>query len=69
MKILNNSILEVKKGDNEYGFHCAGNSPLGEVYDVLSEMRNYVGGRLVEQMKQEEAAKTKVETPCPSPTP
>jgi len=39
--IKNKTFLEVKKGDRNYQFICEVESPVGEVYDALSEMRGY----------------------------
>lgn len=34
--------LAIKKDEKVYSFECDNNAPLGEIYDSLSEMRNYV---------------------------
>jgi len=40
--IRNQTCIEIKKGEKTYCFSCDMSAPLGEVYDVLLEMRNYV---------------------------
>ena len=40
--------LEIKKKDRSYVLQLSSDSPLGEVYDVLSLMRGYI----VEKMKE-----------------
>lgn len=45
------TVLEVKRGDRFYHLQCDPDSPLGELFDVLSEMRSYVTERIVEAQK------------------
>lgn len=44
-------ILEVKKDDRSYQLHLPENCPLGEVHDVLFQMRCYVVDRINESQK------------------
>lgn len=53
------SILEVKKEERSYQFHCSPNSPLGEIYDALSQMRAYVINRMVEEQNAEQPPEEK----------
>jgi hypothetical protein len=39
--IKNKTSLEIKKGERIYQFICELDSPLGEVFDVMSEIRGY----------------------------
>ncbi len=51
------SVLEVKIGERKYTLELDPMSPLGEVYDALSQIRGYV----IERIKAEdEASKSKV---------
>lgn len=59
--IKNQTILEIKKGDRIYQLHLSSESPLGEVFDVLTEMRGFVLKKL-EEASQTEIVKTD-ETP------
>jgi len=58
--IQNKIQLEIKKGERSYQLNISPDSPLGELYDVLSEMRGYVYTRLKEV---EEASKAQDEKP------
>lgn len=42
MKISNFIHLHVSKDEKDYTFSCANDSPLGEVFDALCQMRNHV---------------------------
>jgi len=46
--IKTKSILEVKIGERIYNFECYPDSPLGECFDALSQMRGYVLNKMVE---------------------
>ena len=59
--IKNNTILEIKKNDRIYQLHLSFDSPLGEVFDVLTEMRSFVLKKL-QEVSQIEIVKTD-ETP------
>lgn len=58
-----NQILEMNKGDRLYQLHLSKESPLGEVFDVLTEMRLYIVN-LIKESTEEEVIKTEnSETP------
>lgn len=44
--------LEVVQNEKSYIFECAPDSPLGEIYDVLSQMRGYVINRMKEETQK-----------------
>ena len=46
--IKNKTVLEVKVNDRSYSFDCSPDSPMGEIFDVLSQMKAYV----IEKMKE-----------------
>lgn len=50
------SILEVKVGDRIYTFECEPNAPLGEVHDVLLNMKHFVIQKIsdVDKAKEEQ---------------
>jgi hypothetical protein len=52
--IKNLSALEVKIGERVYKLICEVDSPLGEVHDVISQMKNYVIQRINESHKAEQ---------------
>lgn len=45
--------LTIKKGERIYEFFCEGDSPLGELHDVLHEMKQHVVEKIIEQSKTE----------------
>jgi len=49
-------VLEVKKEDRIYGFECASNASLGEIFDVLQEMKTFVVQKLNEAQQAEKSA-------------
>ena len=51
--IKNQTVLEVKKGERIYQLSLSSESPLGELFDVLMEMRGFVIERLQEASKAE----------------
>lgn len=56
-------MLEIVKGERVYQFSLPSDSPLGEVHDVLFEMRNFVVNKLNESLnadkpKEQEQIKT-----------
>lgn len=54
--IRNETVLEVKKGERSYRLYCEGNSPLGELFDALSEMQGFIVSKIKEsQPKKEES--------------
>lgn len=61
--IKNITKLEIKKGEREYQFYVENNSPLGEIFDVLTEYRNYV----LERLKNVDAQSSNEEKTCPLP--
>lgn len=56
MEIKTKTILQIKK-TREYKFECENESALGEIFDVLSEMRGYI----LQRMKDDEAKKQESE--------
>ena len=51
------TVLEVKKGDRIYKLHCDGTSPLGELFDSLCDMQQFVIAKMNDsQPKREESA-------------
>ena len=51
------AALEVKKDERVYSLSLDSNSPLGEVYDVLCQMRGYIIQRMVDEQKLSEQPK------------
>ena len=51
--IKNQTVLEVKKGERIYQLSLSSERPLGELFDVLMEMRGFVIERLQEASKAE----------------
>lgn len=41
-EIKNKTIIDVSRDNRKYYFECAPDAQLGEIYDVLCEMRGYV---------------------------
>ena len=55
--IKQKTMLEVIKDERSYELHLSDTAPLGEIYDVLNQMRNYIIQRIEQENKaQEEAA-------------
>lgn len=54
--IKSQTMFEIIRGERRYEFFCSPESPLGEIYDVLIEMENYI----VNHMKQIEEQKKQV---------
>lgn len=50
------TTLEVKIGERIYKLLCAIDSPLGEVHDVLCQMKGFVVGKINEANKAEQPA-------------
>lgn len=44
--------LQIEKEDRKYTFECEPNSSLGEIYDSLIEMVNFVMGKMREAQPQ-----------------
>ena len=57
--IKNLASLEIKKGERLYRMLVENDSPLGEVFDVLSEMRSFVFER-VKAVEEESKKKEEV---------
>lgn len=53
MMIKNKTQLEIKTGERFYTLQCDPDSPLGEVYDALFKMMNYVMQRIDQQNQQQ----------------
>ena len=55
--IKSETVLEVKKNDRIYKLQCDAQSPLGELFDSLCEMQQFVIGKMKEsQPKREESS-------------
>ena len=59
--INNKTTLEIKIEERIYQFLCDSNCSLGEVYDVLSRMKNFVYQRIKEAQKAENPEKIEQE--------
>lgn len=57
LEVTNQAVITVKKEERLHSFECALNSTLGEIFDVLTEMRGYV------VQKMQEADKANQESP------
>lgn len=51
--------LRVIKGEREYVLECPKSSSIGELYDVISEMRSFVINKIVEENKGKEIQEEK----------
>lgn len=60
VKLNNKTVLEVKKDERIYTLECDANSSLGELHDVLVEMRGYVIQRAQDAQEQEKPAEKSV---------
>lgn len=47
------SSLLVKVGERTYELMCDGNSPLGELHDVIMQMKSYIVKRITEAHEAE----------------
>lgn len=56
-------ILEVKRGERAYQLVIPDGCPLGEVNDVLFEIRNFVVGKIMEAIKADQPQKPQEEEP------
>ena len=55
--IKNQLVLEVVKENRNYTFVMENNSPLGEIHDALSEMKDFIIKQILEiQAKEKPAA-------------
>lgn len=52
--IKQKTVLEVKRNERVYELECSANSPLGELFDVLMEMKGYCVERMVAAQKEEQ---------------
>jgi predicted transcriptional regulator len=52
-KQINKTSFEVIKGERTYQLLMENDSPLGEIYDVLFEMRNYLVKRAEQTLQQD----------------
>ncbi len=51
----NKSVLKASRNERQYELHVHNDSPLGEIFDVLCDMKTYIVGRIQEvHTKQEE---------------
>ena len=50
------TVLEIEKENRSYHFICENTSPLGEVYDVLFEMRQDILQRMQKVNEEEQKA-------------
>ena len=58
--MLKNQVsLEVKKDERLYQLLCASDSPLGELYDSLNQMRSFVIEKILENQKAQEPKEEK----------
>lgn len=57
LEVKNQTLISIKKEDRIYEFKCVNEAPLGEVFDALSLMRNYVVQRIQEAEKASEEPK------------
>lgn len=63
MDVKTQASIKVIKGEREHFYSVDNQAPLGEVFDVLTEMRNYIIQRIQEQeMKKESETASKVES-------
>lgn len=53
--IKQKTILEVKVEDRVYELYCPGETALGELHDVLMQMKGYCVERMVKAQKEEQA--------------
>lgn len=54
------TVIQAVKNDREYRFSLQPDAPIGEVYDVITEMRLFVAQKIQEQINAE---KPKEEAP------
>ncbi len=53
VKLNTKTFLQVTKGERIYSFECNSDSPLGEIHDVLLEMKGYVVQRASDAHEQD----------------
>lgn len=61
--IKNKTVLEVSKNERIYKLELSPESPLGEVFDVLCEMRGFVVDRILQEQKGKELEEKSEEKP------
>lgn len=54
MMIKKKTIIEVNRGDRVYELFCPDQTILGELHDVLMEMKGYCVERMVAAQKEEQ---------------
>ena len=55
--ISNQVVFKIKKGDRDYILSLAPDSPLGELFDVITQIRAEVMMRMEASIKEEEVKK------------
>jgi hypothetical protein len=50
--LKNNTVLEIKIGERNYQFYCSPDSPLGELYDVLHQMKSFIVQKILDAEKE-----------------
>lgn len=63
VKLNNKTVLEVTKNERKYSLECDAASPLGELHDVLVEMKGYVVQRFQDVQDQEKKTEASKEAP------
>ena len=53
MQVSSKTLIEVKKGERIYSLQCPSDSPLGECFDALTELRAYILERIQLHSKDE----------------
>lgn len=61
LKLNNKTVIEVTKNERVYSLELSADSPLGELHDVLVEMRGYVIQRAQDAQEQEKRAEKPIE--------
>jgi len=59
--IKQKTVIEVIKDERVYQLSVSPESPLGEVYDVLNQMRNYIIDRIEQERKAQSEATEEAE--------
>jgi hypothetical protein len=52
--LKNKTTVELKIGERLYHFLCDADSPLGEIHDVLVQLKSYILQRMQEAQKAEQ---------------
>lgn len=61
LKLNNKTVIEVTKNERVYSLELSADSPLGELHDVLVEMRGYVIQRAQDAQEQEKRSEKPIE--------